>query len=120
MSDAARKRAVTNYRARLTQRGLARFEVQAPDADRDLLRALARQLAEDGPEAARTRALVQDIVAGKPPHGAGGILSALRRSPLVGADLDLLFDGNMRRLNWALKRIDGLLGTVAGADGASE
>lgn len=38
----------------------------------------------------------------------------------VGADLDLLFDGNMRRLNWALKRIDGLLGTVAGADGASE
>jgi len=58
------------------------------DADRDLIRSLARRLAEDGPEASRLRAVVSQTVAGEPPK-KGGILAALRRSPLVGADLDL-------------------------------
>lgn len=88
MGSAAQKRAVRNYRARLEGRGLARFEVKAPDSDRELIRALARRLAEAGPEAERVRATVRKAVAGEPPK-TGGILAALRRSPLVGADLDL-------------------------------
>ena len=89
MGNAAQKRAVRSYRSRQTQRGIARFEIQALDADRELLRALARRLAEDGPEAAKARAMLQEIVSGEPTH-RGGILQALRRSPLVDADLDLV------------------------------
>lgn len=88
MSNTAQKRALQNYRSRLTDRGMARFEVQGLDADRDLIRSLARRLAEDGPDAARIRATVSRTIVGEPPR-KGGILDALRRSPLVGADLDL-------------------------------
>jgi len=84
----SQKRAIQNYRSRLSERGLARFEVLGRDADRDLIRSLARRLAEDGPDASRLRAAVSQTMAGEPPK-KGGILAALRRSPLVGADLDL-------------------------------
>src|SRR5260370_38164275 len=84
----SQKRAIQNYRSRLSARGLPRFEVLGRDADRDLIRSLARRLAEDGPEASRLRAAVNQSIAGEPPK-KGGILAALRRSPLVGADLDV-------------------------------
>jgi hypothetical protein len=58
------------------------------DADRELIRSIARQLAEDTPEASELRATVTKSMAGEPPK-KGGILAALRRSPLVSADLDL-------------------------------
>lgn len=83
----SQRRAVRDYRSRLSERGLARFEVLGRDSDRDLLRSLARRLAEDGAEASRLRAIVDRAVAGEPPR-KGGILAALRRSPLVDADLD--------------------------------
>jgi hypothetical protein len=88
MGNTSQKRALRNYRSRLTERGMARFEVLGLDADRDLIRWLARRLAEDSPEAARVRETVSRTIAGEPPR-KGGILEALRRSPLVGADLDL-------------------------------
>jgi hypothetical protein len=84
----SQKRAVQNYRSRLSARGLSRFEVLGRDADRDLIRSLARRLAEDSPDASRLRAAVRETIAGEPPK-KGGILAALRRSPMVGADLDL-------------------------------
>ena len=84
----SQKRAIQNYRSRLSERGLARFEVLARDADRDLIRSLARRLAEDGPEASRLRQAVSQTIGDEPPK-KGGILAALRRSPLVGADLNL-------------------------------
>lgn len=84
----SQKRAIQNYRSRLSERGLARFEVLGRDADRDLIRSLARRLAEDGLDASRLRAAVSQTIAGEPPR-KGGILAALRRSPLVGTDLDL-------------------------------
>lgn len=84
----SQRRALQNYRSRLGERGLARFEVLGRDADRDLIRSLARRLAEDNVEASKLRAMVGEAVAGEPPK-KGGILAALRRSPLVGADLDL-------------------------------
>jgi hypothetical protein len=88
MGNTAQKRALRNYRSRLVKRGMARFEVLGLDADRDLIRSLAKRLAEDDPDAARIRTVVSQTVAGEPPK-KGGILAALRRSPLVGADLDL-------------------------------
>ena len=88
MSNAAQKRAIQNYRARLTQRGLTRFEIMALESDRELIRTLARRLAEEGPEAEKVRSAVKTAVTGKPPK-PGDIFTALRRSPLVGADLDL-------------------------------
>jgi len=84
----SRKGGVRNDRTRLGERGLARFDVLGREADRDLIRALARRLAEEGGEALRLRAVLSQSIAGEPP-GTGGILAALRRSPLVGAGLDL-------------------------------
>nr|WP_233287415.1 hypothetical protein [Bradyrhizobium oropedii] len=72
----------------MTKRGIVRFELQALEADRDLIRVLARKLSEEGPEAGNLRRTVQRAVSGEPPK-PGGILNALRRSPLVGADLDV-------------------------------
>jgi len=86
VSDTAQKRAHENYRRRLAERGLARFEVVARDSDRELVRSLAKRLAEDGPEADRLRAAVQRSMTGEQPR-KGGVLEALRRSPLVGADI---------------------------------
>ena len=83
----SQKRAIQNYRSRLGERGLARFEVLGLDADRALIRSVARRLAEDGPEASRLRTVVSQTIEGEPPK-RGGILAALRRSPLVGADID--------------------------------
>lgn len=53
-------RAIQNYRIRLGDRGLARFEVLGRDSDRWLIRSLARRLAEDSPEAANLRAVVSE------------------------------------------------------------
>jgi hypothetical protein len=86
--SSSQNRAIQNYRSRLSARGLARFEVLGLGTDRELIRSLARRLAADGPEATRLRAAVRQIAAGEPPQ-KGGILAALRRSPLAGADLNL-------------------------------
>jgi hypothetical protein len=88
MSETSQKRAVRNYRSRLTKRGLARFEVLGLKADRELIRSLAKRLANNDPAAAQLRAAVNGSLVTD--HGRkGGILTALRRSPLVGAELDL-------------------------------
>jgi hypothetical protein len=86
--SSSQTRAIQNYRSRLSERGLARFEVLGRDADRDLIRMLARRLAENGPESAKLRAAVNDTINGEPPK-KGGILAALRRSPLVGANVEI-------------------------------
>lgn len=88
MSNAAQRRALKNYRDRLIERGMARFEVVGLGADRSLIRSLARQLAENGPEASHLRTVVNQSIGASPPR-KGGILAALRRSPLVGAELDV-------------------------------
>lgn len=84
MGTPAQKRAVQNYRASLAERGLARFEVVARETDRELIRTVAKQLAENGPEAAKIRQTVGQL--GEPcAPKKGGIYEALRNSPLVGA-----------------------------------
>jgi hypothetical protein len=88
MGSTSQKRALLNYRRRLNERGLARFEVLGLNSDRDLIRSLAKRLAENDPEAARIRSTISHCVSEEPSR-KGGILKALRRSPLVGADLNL-------------------------------
>lgn len=89
MSDTAQARAVKNYRNRLKQRGVSRFEVFGLDADRELIRALARKLALDDPAADLIRSEVIRTVSSDQ-QAKGGILAALRRSPLVGEDLNIV------------------------------
>ena len=60
----SRKRALQNDRTRLGERGLARFDVFGREADRDLIRALARRLAEEGPEALQLRAVLSQSIVG--------------------------------------------------------
>jgi hypothetical protein len=48
ISSTPQKRALNNYRKRLKQQGMARFEVLGLDRDRDLIRSLATRLAGDG------------------------------------------------------------------------
>ncbi len=67
---------------------MARFEVLGRDADRDLIRSLARRLAEDTQEASELRAAVSTSITGQPKQ-AVRILDALRRSPLAASDLNL-------------------------------
>jgi hypothetical protein len=88
MATSSQVRAVGNRRERLKQRGIARFEVQGLATDRELIRSLARRLTEDSPEAAKIRGAMQRSIS--IPLKKGGILDALRRSPLVGADLNLV------------------------------
>jgi hypothetical protein len=76
-----------NYRRRLEERGMARFEILGMNADRELIRSLAKRLSEGDPDASRIRATLKRLIGSEPPKG--GILAALRRSPLVGAELDL-------------------------------
>ena len=97
--SSSQKRAIQNYRSRLSARGLIRFEVLGLGDDRVLIRSIARRLAQEGPEASRLRAAVSQTITGDPPT-KGGILAALRRSQLVGADL------NLRRPREAGRKVD--------------
>ena len=89
MPSTSQRRAIEAHRRRLAERGLGRFEVRGLEADKDLIRGLARRLAADDPDAAALRVDLRRCLGGGEPPRVGGILAALRRSPLVGADLDL-------------------------------
>jgi hypothetical protein len=99
MGNISQKRALRNYRRRLNEPGMAHFEVLGLDTDRELIRSLAKRLAENDPEAVRIRTTISRTISGEP-RRKGGILKALRRSPLVGADLDL------RRSHEANRKVD--------------
>jgi hypothetical protein len=86
MGSSSQARAIENYRKRLSKRGMARFEVLALKRDRDLVRAVARRLAENTPQAEEMRASLQQS-ASLEPRRKGGVLAALRLWPI--ADLDL-------------------------------
>jgi hypothetical protein len=88
VSKPSQQRAVTNFRNRLAEKGLVRFEVTGRDCDRELVRTLARKLAEGGTGSDRLRAAVKQSIGDDPPSH-GGILRALMASPLIGSELDL-------------------------------
>ena len=82
------RQTLDNYRSRLTERGMARFEVIGRDGDRELIRSVARRLADGGADADRLRAALNQAISDKPP-GNGAILKTLLASPLIGSELDL-------------------------------
>lgn len=88
MPETSQSKAVKSYRRRLGRRGMTRFEVLGLVSDRDLIRALARRLAEGGKAATRLRAEVSGTLTGGG-TAKGGIFAALRRSPLVGAEIEI-------------------------------
>jgi hypothetical protein len=88
MSKPSQRRAVRNFRSRLAKQGWVRFEVLGRRSDRELVRTVARRLAEEGPESERLRALVKQTIDGAPP-AKGGVVRALMASPLIGSELDL-------------------------------
>lgn len=88
MTELSQKRAVANHRRRLRERGMSRYEVRGLDADKALVRDLAKRLARGDATALRLRAEVARKIAGEQ-RARGGILAALRRSPLVGAEFHI-------------------------------
>jgi hypothetical protein len=78
---------VKSYRKNLQQRDLVRFEVLGLATDRKLIRALAKRLAEEGPESNRLRTTIRTAADEAPRRG--GIYAALHRSPMVGAGIKL-------------------------------
>ena len=86
MNETSQMRAVRNYRARLAERGLTRFEVLGRPADRALIRSLAKRLAENDPGATDLRTSIGESLGAAPPR-KGRILEALRRAPLGELDL---------------------------------
>jgi hypothetical protein len=88
LSESPQRRAIDNYRRRLSEQGMARFEVIGRDKDRELIRSVARRLAAGGADADRLRAAVNQAISGEPSQ-KGGILRALLASPLIGSELDM-------------------------------
>jgi hypothetical protein len=82
----AQKRAVASYRRRQTERGLSRFEVRGLPKDKSLIREFAKRLALRDSESERLRTELGERIGGASGR-KGGILAALRRSPLVGSGL---------------------------------
>ena len=88
MAQSSQRRAIANYRGRQRERGLCRYEVRGLDSDKPLVRLIAARLASNEPDAQRLRAELTRELAGEQPR-RGGIFAALRRSPMVGVELDL-------------------------------
>ena len=88
MSKASQRRTVAKHRRRLKSRGLSRYEVRGLTNDRELVRSIAKRLAADDAASAHLRLELGEALLGTTLR-RGGILEALRRSPLVGAALEI-------------------------------
>jgi hypothetical protein len=78
-----RKKALSQYRRRLTQRGVIRLEVHVRKDDAPLVRGIVRALADPNRES-ETRALLRErFGTGK----ASGLKALLASAPLEGVDL---------------------------------
>jgi hypothetical protein len=91
MGSPSQTRALENYRKRLSRRGMARFEVLGLKEDRELIREVARKLAENTPEAAEMRTSMRRTVSNKA-GTKGGILEILRSWPLAELNLTRRFE----------------------------
>jgi hypothetical protein len=98
-SKAQKRRAINAHSRRLAERGQGRFEVRGLQADKELIRAIARRLAANDAAAGALRAELKRHVASAEPPEVGGILAVLRRSPLVGANLDVSREATEGRAN---------------------
>ena len=88
MSNDKSSQTVKNLNGGIPEPGLICFDVVGLALDRELIRLLAQRPSKPGTEATRLRLLLSQAVSGAPSE-KGGILSALRNSPLVGAAVDI-------------------------------
>jgi hypothetical protein len=79
-----RVKALTAHRDRLKKRGLARVEVQVPEADADLIRRAARSLRGEVQAAARLRIQLLSLLGAMATPGLKALLAA---APLEDIDL---------------------------------
>jgi hypothetical protein len=91
----AQRKAVTNFRRRLKQRGIARLEVNVRIADAELVRDVVRALSNPDQEQA-VRKLLHENFGTKPTMGLKDLLAAaplegieLKRDRDFGRDVDL-------------------------------
>jgi hypothetical protein len=95
--NASQKRAVASHRRRLGERGLARYEVRGLEQDKQLIREIAKRLTANDTAAEQLRAELKCQTGKQDPSATDNnwprtgkdLWDALRRSPLVGANLDL-------------------------------
>ncbi len=85
----SQRRAIVNYRRRLRERGISRYEVRGLTTDKELVRSLAKRLSRNDAAAGELREVVVRKIRGDQPLRRGGVLAVLRRSPLVASGLKL-------------------------------
>lgn len=85
----ASKKAVTAFRKRARQAGLARYEIMCRKDDRPLLQAVARKLSAGGSEEKALRGQLAEILPIEA-ETRGRIYEALRASPLAGSGISLV------------------------------
>jgi hypothetical protein len=88
MSNPSQKRALKRYRTRLQKRGVARFEVLGLEMDRELIRSLAKRLAQNDAQAGRIRSEVKRTLSNEPSK-KGGLLAVLQLPALEGLELEI-------------------------------
>ena len=89
MRDTPQKRAIRNYRSRLQERGIARFDVLGLDTDRELIRSLAKRLTLNDPDANRIRSEVNRTISEGSQQKKGGLLAVLRLPAIEGLELEI-------------------------------
>ncbi|WP_114391088.1 hypothetical protein [Notoacmeibacter marinus] len=91
------KRRVAQYRSRASAKGSKRVEVTVPNRDAILVKAIAGALRKGGETASRVRKSVQPLVSAPKAKTGAELVTFLRNSPLVGAELSLERDRSSGR-----------------------
>ena len=78
-------KAVTNYRNRQKEKGIARLEVSVPDTDCELIRQTAANLRAGGEIAEQTRAAIRSVIN---PYAGMNFKQLLEAAPIEDLDLE--------------------------------
>jgi len=78
-------KAVTNYRNRQKEKGIARVEVSVPDTDCELIRQTAANLRAGGEIAEQTRAAIRSVIN---PYAGMNFKQLLEAAPIEDLDLE--------------------------------
>ena len=88
---------VARHRTRVAASGSKRVEVTVPSCDAALVKAIAGALRSGGEDAKRIRDSLQPIVSSSKAKTGSELVAFFRRSPLVGADLQVERDESTGR-----------------------
>ena len=88
---------VARHRTRVAASGSKRVEVTVPSRDAALVKAIAGALRSGGEDAKRIRDSLQPIVSSSKAKTGSELVAFFRRSPLVGADLQVERDESTDR-----------------------